>query len=213
MEAWGSLAACRVYTLNTGNFDKNIRSIEQCMMKIKNLDNAHAQEFFIEIHEKLLEKTLKLTEEHIQKSGKVFDAYESTDPNKAKQSAGHYSLLAINMINEAHAINNEFTEPSLKASIYILFAIFNLKEMKDDPRFTSFKSNAQGVVQSALTKNETSTKELITNLGLTPTTVLGYLKNKSKSKVKTKKSGVLAALGWLFFLAMVVLVIRTIADS
>ena len=120
------------------------------MMKIKNLDNEHAQEFFIEIHEKLLEKTLKLTEEHIQKSGKVFDAYESTDPNKAKQSAGHYSLLAINMINEAHAINNEFTKPNLKASIYILFAIFNIEVLKDDSRFNNFKSNAQDFFEGDL---------------------------------------------------------------
>ena len=114
------------------------------------------------------------------------------------------------MINNAHQINNEFTEPSVKASIYILFAIFNIKALKDDSRFNNFKSNAQDVVQSALTKNETSTKKLITNLGLTPSTVLGYLKNKSKSKVKTKKSG---GKKWLFIFAVIVIFIIIIANS
>ena len=72
VEAWACLAACRIYTLSTSNFDKNIKSIEQCMIKIKNLDNEHFQEFFIEIHQKLLEKTLKLSVEWIQKSSKVY---------------------------------------------------------------------------------------------------------------------------------------------
>ena len=210
VEAWACLAACRIYTLSTSNFDKNIKSIEQCMIKIKNLDNEHFQEFFIEIHQKLLEKTIKLSEEWIQKSSKVYVAYASTNINKAKESAGHYSLLAINMINKAHQINNEFTEPSVKASIYILFAIFNLDELKEDPRFNNFKSNAQDVVQSALTKNETSTNKLITNLGLTPSVVLSYLKNKSKSKVKTKKSG---GKKWLFIFAVIVIFIIIIANS
>ena len=206
VEAWACLAACRIYTLSTSNFDKNIKSIEQCMIKIKNLDNEHFQEFFIEIHQKLLEKTLKLSVEWIQKSSKVYVAYESTNINKAKESAGHYSLLAINMINKAHQINNEFTEPSVKASIYILFAIFNLEALKDDPRFDDFKSNAQDVVQSALTKNKDSTEHLITYLGLSPSTVFGYLKNKPIAKNPKSKSGG-GGKKWFYIIAAILIIL------
>jgi len=181
VEAWGSLAVCRIYTLKTANFDKNISSIEQCMFKIKKLDSEHSKEFFIEIHEKLLEKTLELSEEWVTKSRKVYRAYESTNINKAKERAVSHSLLAINMINKAHQINNEFTEPSVKASIYMLHAIFNFPPLRDDPRFDDFKSNAQDAVQSALTKNKASTNQLITNLGLSPIAVFGYMKQKGKT--------------------------------
>ena len=206
VEAWASLAACRIYTLNTANFDKNIISIEQCMFKIQNLDSEHSEEFFIEIHEKLLKKTIKLSNEWIQKSKKVYKAYESTDANKAKQSAGNYCLLAVNMINTAHQINNEFTDPSVKASICILFAIFNLEALKDDPRFDDFKSNAQDVVQSALTKNKDSTEQLITNLGLSPSTVFGYLKNKPIAKNPKSKSGG-GGKKWFYIIAAILIIL------
>ena len=206
VEAWGSLAACRIYTLNTANFDKNIISIEQCMFKIQNLDSEHSKEFFIEIHEKLLEKTLKLSEEWVRKSHKVYKAYESTDLNKAKQSAGNYSLLAVNMINKAHQINDEFTGPSVKASIYILYAIFNLEVLKKDPRFDDFKLNAQNVVQSALAKNKDSTEQLITNLGLSPSTVFGYLKNKPIAKNPKSKSGG-GGKKWFYIIAAILIIL------
>ena len=210
VEAWASLAACRIYTLSTSNFENNIKSIDQCMLKIKDLDNEHSQEFFLEIHQKLLEKTLKLSEEWIHKSAKIYSAYESTDPHRAKERAGRYIVLAIKMINDAHQINNKFTEPSVKASIYILVAIFHLDQVKDDARLNDFKSDAQDVVQSALTKNETNTKKLITNLGLTPSVVLSYLKNKLNTKKKTKKLG---GKKWLFIFAAIVIFIIIIVNS
>jgi len=201
VEAWATLALCRIHTLSTTNFKNNVKSIEQCMLKIKDLDNEHPQEYFLEIHQKLLEKTLKLSEEWILKSAKVYSAYESTDPNRAKESAVRCIVFAIEMINDAHQINNEFTEPSVKASITILIAIFHLDQLKDDPRLNDFKLNAQDVVQSALTKNETSINTLITNLGLTPSAVLGYLENKSQVK---KKSG---GKKWSIILGVIVIII------
>ena len=205
-EAWGCLAACRIYTINTANFDKNIISIEECMLKIKNLDSEHSEEFFIEIHEKLLEKTFKLSEEWIRKSRKVYQAYESTNAAKAMNSASAHILTAVNMINTAHRINDEFTEPSVKGSIYTLVAIFNMKTLKDDPRFDDFKSNAQDVVQSALAKNKDSTEQLITNLGLSPSTVFGYLKGKSIAKTTKSKSGG-GGKKWIYIIVAILIIL------
>ena len=208
VEAWATLALCRIHTVSTTNFEKNKKSIEQCMLKIKGLDNEHSQEMFLEIHQKLLEKTLKLSEDWIYKSKKAYSAYESTAPDRAKESAIRHIVLAINMINDAQQISKEYSEPSVKASIYILIAIFHLDQLKDDARLNDFKSDAQDVVQSAFTKNETSTKQLITNLGITPSVVLGYLKNKPNAKIK--KSG---GKKWLFILAVIVILIIIIANS
>ena len=189
VEAWGCLAICRVMTLTTGNFDKNVSSIELCMIKIKNLDADNTEEYFIEIHEKLLEQTLKLSKVWINKSTKSYRAYESTQPIKAKNSAGKKILEAVSMIDRAHHVNQEFNEPSVKASIYTLFAIFNISALKNDPAFTKFKLNAQEVVQSALTKNKDSTNQLITNLGLMPSTIYSYLNNKSITTTKSSGGG------------------------
>jgi tetratricopeptide (TPR) repeat protein len=189
VEAWGCLAICRVMTLTTGNFDKNVSAIELCMIKIKNLDADNTEEYFIEIHEKLLEQTLKLSKVWINKSTKSYRAYESTQPLKAKSRAGKQILEAVSMIDRAHHVNSEFKEPSIKASIYTLFAIFNINALKNDPAFTKFKLNAQEIVQSALTKNKDSTNQLITNLGLIPSTINSYVNNKSITTTKSSGGG------------------------
>jgi len=189
VEAWGCLAICRVMTLTTGNFDQNVSSIELCMIKIKNLNENDAEVYFIEIHEKLLEQALKLSKVWINKSTKSYRAYESTQPVKAKNRAGKQILEAVKMIDRAHHVNSEFSEPSVKASIYTLFAIFNISVLKNDTAFTEFKLNAQEVVQSALTKNKDSTNQLITNLGLNPSTINGYLNNKSITTTSKSSGG------------------------
>tara|TARA_B110000008_G_C16891456_1_gene532957 strand:+ start:161 stop:1054 length:894 start_codon:yes stop_codon:yes gene_type:complete len=217
-EAWGSLALCRVMTLTTGNFDKNVSSIELCMSKIKSLEVNDSEAYFIEIHEKLLEKTLDLSRVWISKSSKSYRAYESTDPEKAKKRAGMQILEAVKMIDRAHHVNNEFSGTSVKASIYTLFAIYNLEVMKNDQRFEDFKLNAQKVVQSALQKNEESTNQLVTNLGLTPKEVRGYLKNiktnSKKSEVKNGNLEVKSGKGkkWFYFLAFLALIIYLNSD-
>lgn len=216
-EAWGSLALCRVMTLTTGNFDKNVSSIELCMSKIKSLEVEDSEAYFIEIHEKLLEKTLELSRVWITKSSKSYNAYISTDPEKAKTRAGMQILEAVKMIDRAHHVNNEFSGTSVKASIYTLFAIYNIDAIKNDPKFENFKMSAQKVVQSALLKNEESTNQLINNIGLKPSQVRGYLKKikndsknsgvKSSSKVKSsgKKK-------WFFILTFLILIIYLSRD-
>ena len=211
VEAWGILASCRIYTLNTGNFDKNIISIEECMRKIKKLDEDSSKEFFIEIHEKLLEKTLKLSTQHISKSVSVYDAYATTDVIKAKNSAIKYNLIAINMINTAHKINQEFTEPSVKASIYVLFAIFNNKELANEESFTSHKENAQKVLSNAYDKSEESTNQLIQSLGLEVKNVKKYLKNKTPIKKQKKKGGFFKK--FLITIIVIFIILVVIANS
>ena len=210
VEAWAVLASCRILTLNTGNFDKNLVSIEESMIKIKKLDPNSSKDFFIEIHEKLLDKTLKISNEHIDKSITVYNAYSSTDKNKAINSAVKYSLLAITMITNAHKINQEFTEPSIKASIYILFTIFSNKEILNDERFTVHKENAQQIVSQAMTKNLDSTNQLIKSLGLEPKTVSGYLKNRmAQTNKKSSKWGCV----WLILAAIVIFIIAAQANA
>ena len=216
-EAWGSLALCRVMTLTTGNFDKNVSSIELCMSKIKSLEVEDSEAYFIEIHEKLLEKTLELSRVWITKSSKSYNAYISTDPEKAKTRAGMQILEAVKMIDRAHHVNNEFSGTSVKASIYTLFAIYNIDAIKNDPKFENFKMSAQKVVQSALLKNEESTNQLINNIGLKPSQVRGYLKkikNDSKnsgveSSSKVKSSG---KKKWFFILTFLILIIYLSRD-
>lgn len=210
VEAWAVLASCRILTLNTGNFDKNLVSIEESMIKIKKLDPNSSKDFFIEIHEKLLDKTLKISNEHIDKSITVYNAYSSTDKNKAINSAVKYSLLAITMITNAHKINQEFTEPSIKASIYILFTIFSNKEILNDERFTVHKENAQQIVSQAMTKNLDSTNQLIKSLGLEPKIVSGYLKNRmAQTNKKSSKWGCV----WLILAAIVIFIIAAQANA
>ncbi len=175
VEAWGSLAICRVMTLTTGNFDKNVSSIELCMIKIKTLEENDAEAYIIQIHEKLLEKTFDLSIVWINKSTETYRSYLSTNPEKGKNRAGKQILKAVKMIDRAHNVNQEFSEPSVKASIYTLFAIFNIRSLINDTAFGEFKMRAQVVVESALSKNKDSTNQLITNLGLSPSTVRGYL--------------------------------------
>jgi len=211
VEAWGILASCRINTLNTGNFDKNLISIEECMIKIKNLDPDSSKDFFVEIHEKLLAKTLIISTEHINKSSKVYDAYASTDKNRAIDSAVKYSLLAISMITNAHKINQEFTEPSIKASIYILFTIFSKEEIVNDPRFLEYKENSQKIVQDAIEKNVESTNQLIKSIGLDPNTIKRYLKNKmTKDTNKISKGRY-----FLYFIIIfiVIIIFRSLSDS
>ncbi len=210
VEAWAVLASCRILTLNTGNFDKNLVSIEESMIKIKKLDPNSSKDYFIEIHEKLLDKTLRISNEHINKSISVYNAYSSTDKNKAINSAVKYSLLAITMITNAHKINQEFTEPSIKASIYILFTIFSNKEILNDQRFTVHKENAQKIVSQAMTKNLDSTNQLIKSLGLEPKTVNGYLKNQMAEK---NKKGSKWGCVWLILAAIVIFIIAAIVNA
>ena len=90
--------------------------------------------------------------------------------------------------------------------VSILFAIFNLEALKDDPKFDDFKSNAQDVVQSALTKNKDSTEQLITNLGLSASTVFGYLKNKPIAKNPKSKSGG-GGKKWFYIIAAIIIIL------
>ena len=85
----------------------------------------------------------------------------------------------------------------------------------DAPDDTSFvwkypsedlKIGSQDVVQSALTKNKDSTEQLITNLGLSPSTVFGYLKNKPIAKNPKSKSGG-GGKKWFYIIAAILIIL------
>ena len=114
------------------------------------------------------------------------------------------------MITNAHKINQEFTDPSIKASIFILFTIFSNKEIINDQRFIVHKENAQKIVSQAMEKNLDSTNQLIKSLGLEPKTVSGYLKNRM---AKTNKKGSNWGCVWLILAAIVFFIIAAIASA